>query len=176
MILRDARPHEALPVADFHAASWADAYRGILSDTYLDGPVFEDRRKVWTARFAAPEPGLVVCLGEDETGLLALASIVPGADPAFGGLIDNLHVRPDAKGRGLGKRALHAALARLSGGDLEQGVWLTVYRDNSAARAAYAALGGEPGEPFQLVAPDATTQWVMRYAWPNAARLRERTA
>lgn len=176
MNLRDARPDEALAVADFHAASWADAYRGILSDAYLDGPVFADRRKVWTARFAAPEPGLVVCLGEDGQGLAALASIVPQAASIYGGLIDNLHVRPDAKGRGHGKRALHAALSRLAGEDLARGVWLTVYRDNKAARAAYAALGGEPGEPFQLVAPDATTQWVMRYAWPSAAKLRDRTA
>lgn len=165
-----------MALADFHAASWADAYRGILTDAYLDHGVRSDRRAVWAKRFETPEPGLVLSVGEDDAGIVALASIVPGADPAHGALIDNLHVRPDAKGRGLGKRILGHALSQLTGADLERPIWLTVYRDNVGARRAYDALGGAPSEPFTLTAPDGETRWIVRYSWASAQALRNRAA
>ena len=41
---------DASTVADLHATSWRDAYRGMLRDEYLDADVAGDRRRVWTSR------------------------------------------------------------------------------------------------------------------------------
>jgi len=41
--LRDARPDDAMGVAGVHVRSWQTAYRGLLSEEYLNGLRAEDR-------------------------------------------------------------------------------------------------------------------------------------
>ena len=70
--LREAGAADWEGVADLQIASWRSAYRGILSDDYLDGPVVAERRAVWRERLAGgPKPDQVVVIGEDAAGPVA---------------------------------------------------------------------------------------------------------
>lgn len=53
---REAEATDADKIATLHAESWKRAYRGHLSDAYLDGPIEDERRSVWQARFATEQP------------------------------------------------------------------------------------------------------------------------
>lgn len=48
LVFREATSADIEGIANLHATSWRFAYRGSYSDAYLDGPVFEERRQVWT--------------------------------------------------------------------------------------------------------------------------------
>ena len=60
--LRLAILADAPAIAALHADSWRFAYRGAYSDEYLDGPVFEDRARVWQERMLSPRPNQHVIL------------------------------------------------------------------------------------------------------------------
>jgi predicted N-acetyltransferase YhbS len=135
--VRRAGPADADRVADLHAASWRSAYRGMLTDSYLDGPVEAERRAVWRGRLG---PGLdearIVYLAEDDRGdLVAFACLQLGTDERWGALIDNLHVAPRRKGQGLGGRVLAASLAS-SPASLASGIHLFVKARNEPAQRA----------------------------------------
>ena len=53
--LREAVYEDCANIAALHAESWQRAYRGILSDDFLDHFVLEDRLAVWSERFSAPK-------------------------------------------------------------------------------------------------------------------------
>jgi ribosomal protein S18 acetylase RimI-like enzyme len=66
----------------------------------------------------------------------AAAWAMVALDGPWAGISDAV-VRPDLRGRGLGRRLMRATLARAAG----RTVWLQVTAANSAARALYASLG-----------------------------------
>jgi uncharacterized protein YndB with AHSA1/START domain len=54
--VRPAQAADAHALAQLHTDRWRTADRGQLSDTYLDGPIFEDRLILWTRRLKHPAP------------------------------------------------------------------------------------------------------------------------
>lgn len=135
-MIREATEADLPFIRDLHLASWRDAYRGMLTDEYLDGPVAEDM----TARWAAlPDPAIVLVA---ETGFACCLLIEPMP------YLDNLHAAPNARRAGTGR----ALMARLAGELLKRGetaMDLTVIDANGRARAFYRAMGGAEGEPFE---------------------------
>ena len=102
-VLRVATADAAERGAALHAVSWRSAYRGSFSDAYLDGPVETERRSFWRERFQHPRAGFWTVLAEEADGVLqGFLCLLADHDPHWGTLIDNLHARPDRKGRGLG--------------------------------------------------------------------------
>ena len=59
-----------------------------------------------------------------------------------GAYVDNLHVRTEAQGHGVGRRLMAAAARDVldHGGET---LWLTVIRENTQTRAFYRRIGGE---------------------------------
>lgn len=108
MTVRPAMLSDAIAIADLHAESWRSTYRGILGDAFLDGPVIQDRRKLWEARLSrSPMPDTqLVRVIEDGGVLTAFVCALLDADPEWGALLDNLHVSPSSKGQGLGRRLM----------------------------------------------------------------------
>ena len=54
---READAQDAAAIAQLHAESWRSAYRGILSDDYLDNQVQSERASLWQSRFAERPAG-----------------------------------------------------------------------------------------------------------------------
>lgn len=132
--LRDATEADRPTLARLHLASWRDAYRGILSDAFLDDEAEAERTRHWRTRPIGPED---VALIAELEGRPAGFVFVEVGESAF---VDNLHVLTEARGRGVGRALLREAAGRLAGRGLVG--WLTVFEANGAARAFYARLGG----------------------------------
>jgi len=99
---RKATSEDRLAIADLHAESWRHTYRGAYRDEFLDGPVFDDRRAVWEKRLSEPPANQFVVVAEEEGRIVGLACAYGGDDEQWGTLLDNIHVRPELHGNGIG--------------------------------------------------------------------------
>jgi len=104
--IRIATRADAGAIAELHALSWRTAYRGSLSDAYLAGDIVADRLNVWTQRLEAPSANQYVAVLVEAEQLLGFACAQGGYDPQRGTLLENIHVRPELKRQGIGKRLI----------------------------------------------------------------------
>jgi ribosomal protein S18 acetylase RimI-like enzyme len=176
-VIRLAVASDVANVARIHADSWRRHYRGAYSDRYLDGDLDLDRSKVWSERITHSGDRRFTLVAEHRQSLIGFAHAVLDADPLWGSLVDNLHVRRQEQGRGVGTRLL-AETARLV---LERrprsAMHLWVLAQNTAAQAFYRARGGvlgdrefaQPprGDPLNL----AGRPLRMRVAWRDPSAL-----
>src|SRR5262245_22884054 len=110
IIIRPATEADAAVIAAIHVASWRDAYADILASDYLNGPIEADRLAVWSERLRQRPPAQLVDVACDSAGnAIGFVCGFRDYDPPWGNLIDNLHVRPDARGHGLGEQLLRGA-------------------------------------------------------------------
>ncbi|MDR7335731.1 GNAT family N-acetyltransferase [Roseateles asaccharophilus] len=146
--LRAMTPADADAVALLHATSWRSAYRGIVPDSFLDHDVFADRQTVWRERLQGPATASAFgVVAEDASGqMIGFAYVLPGHEAECGTLIDNLHVHPDHKGGGLGRRLLQAVVREL-GTDSTEPLHLWVLDQNEPAKRFYARMGAEFIDP-----------------------------
>lgn len=161
--LRIASAADVGAVARLHAESWRSAYRGVLHEHYLDKAVYAEREALWQARLSeGADAPLEVLLLESAAGLQGFACIRPDADPAWGPLIDNLHVQAALRGGGLGRLLMKAVQARI--GD-RQPHHLWVLAANEAARGFYARLGGREAGTEIHPMPDGRDYPCLRVVW-----------
>lgn len=175
---RPATAGDAAAVAALHADSWRRHYRGSYPDSYLDGPVVENRLAVWTERLSAPAGTTVTVVAEQPPpagsppagapALVGFAHVVLDEDPLWGALVDNLHVRHDRQGTGIGTLLLSRAAAEVMARRPGSGLFLWVLERNIDAQSFYRARGAlfegakrtrSPGGGDELVA--------LRCAWPD---------
>ncbi len=164
--LRDAGAADAAAIAAVHVQSWRAAYRGIMAEAYLDGPVELERARVWSERMAAPAPPLVV-VAEHDGGMVGFACAFPAEDAEWGTRIDNLHVLPGYQRQGIATRLMRSLAARIATVEPTLPVFLWVYDVNSTARAAYQSLGGRPAEKGSRTGADGSVAAAWRMAWPD---------
>jgi ribosomal protein S18 acetylase RimI-like enzyme len=173
---RAATEHDVEGIAHLHADSWRRNYRGAFSDAYLDGNLVAERLSVWTDRLRPPRTGTFTIVAErpgpgpssDPAPVVGLAHTILGADPAWGALLDNLHVSHAEKGHGIGTRLMAETARALIARDPASSLFLWVLAQNTAAQAFYDARGGtcverqsrsrEPGDR-------------LRYTWPDPSGL-----
>ncbi|MPZ29815.1 MAG: GNAT family N-acetyltransferase [Rhodospirillales bacterium] len=110
--IRAATVVDADGIAAVHAVSWRSAYRGIFKDSTLGPALDGERRAHWSGKLAA--------MGSDDTVLVAdgvgFIAVWAKGDPGFGAYVDNLHVHPERRSAGLGRRLLGGAMRRVAGG------------------------------------------------------------
>jgi len=169
---RTALPSDSARVAELHAASWRSAYRGFLSDAYLDTDIVAERAQVWQARLVPPSERQYVLLAEEEHNLIGFACVLLDEEPAWGACLDNLHVRPSLIGQGLGGALLTQALRWVAQTEPGWPMHLWVLAGNTAARRFYVRHGGELVEHATKHLPDGSMPPVCRYLWRDPARLR----
>lgn len=173
ILLRPMAAADADAVAALHAASWRSAYRGVFTDAYLDQEADTERRQAWRDRLqssaAGADWGLVA---EGEAGrLLGFAYVMPAHDPVWGDYVDALHVAPDFKGGGVGRRLMQGVAQGLRRSGSDRSLYLWVLDANTAARAFYERLGAEVTD-LQLSEPLAGQQHpVWRCVWRSPAIL-----
>jgi GNAT superfamily N-acetyltransferase len=165
--LSAASSHHAEAIARLHAQSWRSAYRGMLSDAYLDEHVVADRLEFWTSRFAnvAPERRLVLRAASDGE-LLGFVCVLLDTEPQWGARLDNLHVSPEAKGTGIGYVLFNAAREWIA--DVAPGMAMHLWcvERNYGARRFYERQGGKIVETAtRPVAQDLSVP-ELRYWWP----------
>lgn len=146
MRLRDGAAADGPAIALLHTRSWQQTYRGLLPADYLDGPVEKEREALWRERMANRPPGDLLLVAEKAEKLVGFLYALPDpdADPNVDGriLLDNIHVRADSRGQGIGERLFREAARRLLTAG-QRTLVLYVIEGNVAAARFYARLGGE---------------------------------
>ncbi len=140
--IREAEPSDAEAIARIHVRSWQAAYRGQLSDAYLDSLSVEDRLELH--RRMLEDPGERRSWVAEEGGqVVGFAVTGPSQDADADhrtGELYAVYLDPDRFGRGIGKRLCDHALADLR----ERGfrvATLWVLATNERARRFYEREG-----------------------------------
>lgn len=143
--LREFRPVDADAIGALHAQSWSTAYRGILSDSYLSNNLDEERKGYWRTKVMTLSAKEFIIVAEHAQGIAGFAAVMDQPENGYHALLDNLHVRPDLKGRGLGGRLMKAVAAKLQATD-RTSFYLWVLKGNVAAEEFYKSKGGMPSD------------------------------
>jgi GNAT superfamily N-acetyltransferase len=173
---RSAGAADAEKVALLHADSWRRNYRGAYAESYLDGDLLLDRLAVWSARLAAPAPTETI-LAEDIDRLVGFVHVVFDEDPAWGALVDNLHVIHDRRRTGIGKQLLTRSARAVTERAVGNSLYLWVLQQNTTAQQFYRACGARHVETALASPPggDPTrlngTPRKLRMAWSDASVL-----
>jgi ribosomal protein S18 acetylase RimI-like enzyme len=172
MVIRDATMSDVTAIAHLHAESWRSAYRGILSDDYLENHAQGDRLAVWQERFSATAPNpIFVMVAVAGAQLAGFACVFPDEDAVFGSFLDNLHVAPHLTGRGIGRQLLSEAASRLVKSGSRAGLYLWVIEQNQGARQFYERAGGLFVGSVVNSMPDGQRVVALRCHWPDPSSL-----
>ena len=170
-------PIDAHSIATLHVASWRSAYRGILRDDFLDGAAERVLGELWRERLVvAPSPNQWVAVLEDDGAPVGFACVLLDEDPRWGALLDNLHVAPAVKGRGIGRTLIATAAEWTIAERPGSAFHLWVFEKNAPARRFYERLGGVMVERERAPALDGQPVDSVRYAWDQPATLVSRAA
>ena len=171
MDIRIAGPNDSTAIAALHAESWRNSYRGILTDDYLDGRILSERIAVWRERLRAPLPSQYVVVAEDQGALVGFACAYGNADDRWGTNLDNIHVLPAQKRKGIGTTLIANVASWSSKNYPGKGFFLWVFERNLPARHFYERLGGIIVGDTIWIAPEGTQVKQLRYVWGNPAEL-----
>lgn len=172
LAIRTGTRADADTIAALHARSWQITYRGLFSDAFLDGPVLEERRGLWRSRLDSWDAARnVVLLAEAEGELQGFASVLLDIEPQWGARLDNLHVNPHAKARGIGRQLVCAAAQWVRDGGEMTSLHLMVFERNEAARGFYDAMRGKCVERREVTVEDGTRLVELRYLWKDLGEL-----
>lgn len=168
---REIESGDAELIASMHITSWRTAYRGILLDEYLDGGIDEERLGEWQRRLTP--------IHEEALGFIALLDGEPvgfvfgfqNEHDCWGSLIDNLHVLPGWKGRGIGRQLMARFAEELVERGDSNGVFLWVYEQNTAARRFYEIVGGTKSEETDYPIPGGGEARIYRMTWSSPEAL-----
>jgi hypothetical protein len=175
--VRPAAVADGAAIAAVHTESWRSAYRGILSDQYLDDEIAADRLRHWEERLRAPGAGRRrLLLAEQRQELLGFACVLRDAEPGWGACLDNLHVRPHVRGRGLGRRLFAEAARWVAEKQPGAPLYLWVFETNRPARGFYESCGGVVAGSEMRPLPGGPQVDSLRYVWPDVAGLHRRLA
>jgi GNAT superfamily N-acetyltransferase len=158
---------DADAIAALHTDSWRAAYRGILPDDFLDWHAADNRRQLWRHRLSAPADTQFVLKAVRDGRLCGFACTYLDADPAWGALLDNLHVAPDLTAAGIGGQLLRATIARVRDVRANPSLHLWVFEANTRARRFYEQHGGRALEHAQVEVLPAIVVPSVRYGWRN---------
>ncbi|MEV4582966.1 GNAT family N-acetyltransferase [Nonomuraea jabiensis] len=180
MQFRTGAPRDADLIAALHTESWQTAYSGIMPASFLDGPLLEDRKALWTARLPSSEPtsgppsepisgpstfenASHLLLAEQDDTLQGFAYLIAQPDGRI--LLDNLHVRPARKRSGIGRLLMTRAFGWAATHHPGKAVYLEVLRDNAPAIAFYERCGGRATRDFWERVPGGIELPVIEYVW-----------
>jgi ribosomal protein S18 acetylase RimI-like enzyme len=172
MIFRNAEFSDWEAVARLHASSWRSAYQGILAQEFLDNFAEDDRRVVWRDRLSDPNSETrLVRVAVGGTTIAGFVCVFLDHDERWGALLDNVHVRPDLKGRGVGRQLMAQAASWVIDRRPASSLHLWVFEDNHSARAFYERFGGTSVERSVHHAADGNGVPAICYVWEDLTKL-----
>lgn len=144
-MIRLASPNDAAGIASLHVASWQSTYRAELPAEFLAGLDAADRAEQWRIRLDTKHT--VVLVAPDQGPIVGFCACGPSRDDdvdrATTWEILALHVSPDLKGTGIGRRLFDEAL-RTGQSRSASLLTLWVVRTNLGARRFYERRGMSP--------------------------------
>lgn len=165
-IFRPATTTDAVTIAELHAASWRIAYRGLLLDQYLDNDLSGERKAYWSKKVVSlKEKEFIILATDDHDEALGFVAVMDQPELGYSALVDNLHVRPDLKGQGIGKSLMQAAARQLlTSGRTSYYLW--VLNGNDPACRFYESIGGIESDETTVHFGGKDVR-ATRYVWPT---------
>ncbi len=138
--VRPARPSDAIQLADTHAVAWREAYSGIIPAVTLERMIVR-RSSPWWRDLLGRRPVLVLDVGGTVAGY---ASFAPGNSRGHPNAaeVQELYLRPEYQGIGLGIRLFRAVLKRIKARGYSR-VLIRALADNDRANDFYLHHGGK---------------------------------
>ena len=138
--IRKATIEDVPDIARVHIRSWQAAYRGIVSDKFLNNISVEERIDTWKKRVA--DKNIKVLVAVTDRRLAGWASLGKPRDTAPAGWAEiwNIYLDPDFYRMGIGTRLMKSAVAELRRKKFTS-AYLWVIEENTNARAFYEKLG-----------------------------------
>jgi ribosomal protein S18 acetylase RimI-like enzyme len=169
MIVRAAVPADAAAIAAAHVRSWQAAYRGILSDAFLDGLSIPRRTEQWQRILAdGPEQARRTNVADADGEVVGFVTTGPSrdddADAATTGELIAIYVRPDVFGTGAGHALMAGALDDFAAAGYAQAT-LWVLAGNARAIRFYERAGWSPdgARKQDTIGDDAVTELRYRF-------------
>jgi GNAT superfamily N-acetyltransferase len=154
-------------VAFVHSTSWRSSYRSMLRDDFLDSDLEANRRILWAKRLLERPANHFGFIALDNDSPVGFAFAFGDEDPRWGTQLDNLHVLPNQKGKGLGKALLKSVCCMCMQANYSARLFLWVYEANASAQAFYARLGAKRGERKVIQAPGGGEVAELRFSWSS---------
>ncbi len=113
--VRAATEDDAARLAEIHVAAWRAAYRGVMTDEYLDGLDAGRAASAWRRNILKPREGTVHLVAQRGTEVVGFAILGPAdgdSDPEIGQL-HAINVHPDCWAGGAGSVLFAAAEQKL---------------------------------------------------------------
>lgn len=168
-IRRGGTPEDVAAIAELHALSRRSAYRELLSPQELAEITVAQQHGTWARRYAAEAGTHRLHLAERDTAVVGFCYLGPaGAEeqaPAGTGMLNAIHVHPDAVGSGVGLALMNTCLAEFAALGHHQAM-LYVVSDNTRARRFYERGGWAADGVTRTTPIGPATVPVVRYARP----------
>jgi ribosomal protein S18 acetylase RimI-like enzyme len=156
-------------IADLHASSWLNTYRGILPDSYLDDNLAEERKSYWHKKMSLLKEKEFVLLAEHDGQPVGFIAVMDRPENGYEAFVDNLHVSANLKGRGIGKILMMEA-AKILRAMNRGSVYLWVLKGNHAAEQFYVARGAKVEDTSTAKFGSKYVEQT-RYCWPSLDQL-----
>ena len=137
--VRPARPADAPGLAEVYATAWREAYSGIIPALTLERMIVR-RGPQWWREIMRKRALLVLEVGGAVAGYSSFAP-APGRSHAGAAEIQELYLKPEYQGIGLGVRLFSAALKRIKSRGYGR-VLVRALADNDRANGFYIRHGG----------------------------------
>ena len=165
MHFRPAIASDASAIAAIHTRSWQLHYRGAMTDQYLDHEASAERDHFWAIRLTDHYDKIQTIVAHKDKQLTGFCCIEPDIHPEDGYYLDNLHVIPEAKGKGIGKSLMQKSAALLSRERPDGRIYLWVLAGNTGAIGFYNHLGARQGRTEMLSLAGNKVKALMMW-WP----------
>ena len=134
MNIRRATKSDLQDIAAIHIESWKDSYSDILPAEFLSGQIKGDIERHWNEIKIQNEDIVLVA---EENSLIGFVAVWCRPIP----FIDNLHVEPSHRSKGVGSALIGAAAKELINRGHKK-AYLWVFESNAKAIRFYKRLGG----------------------------------
>ena len=139
LVLREPLAADADRLGLVHVRAWQAAYRGAMTDAFLDGLSPAEWADRWARRLAAAR-GAVDVVAELDGVVVGFVSAGTDRDGSVDGEVYAINVHPDAWGTGAGPALLARATEHLRAAGFAEAV-LWVVDANARARRVYEREG-----------------------------------
>lgn len=147
-VIRPATPEDAPGIAKVHTQSWAETYRGLMPDDFLDrmtsNAARARRETTWVQTITQQRERVYAAEWNGE--IVAFASVGPARDhPGYDDELMTLYSLKNAQGKGIGRQLLQQAMQEAqANGAKNMALWVL---DVNPTRQWYARQGAtEAGE------------------------------
>lgn len=171
MVFREACLKDLSDIAELHAQSWRENYSDVLSNKYLNEDIYGDRTKIWTDRLTKPTPNQFILIAEIDSVFCGFVCVFGANNPKFGTIIDNLHVKSNIKGQGIGTKLLIEAAEWAATNYKNDNLYLEVLEGNLKAIKFYESLGGKSVDIAYWHTPCGNKAKELIYSWGSPEKL-----